>query len=79
MCGHKPKRRNEQSTQNEIKLLETNECTNRFCMYVVSALVCLQHDEGTVEIEDNLHSEYIHVHPFMSCGADISSAAKNSQ
>lgn len=48
-------------------------------MYVVSALVCLQHDEGTVEIEDNLHSEYIHVHPFMSCGADISSAAKNSQ
>ena len=23
------------------------------CM--VSALVCLQHDEGTVEIEDNLH------------------------
>ena len=42
MCGHKPKRRNEQSAQNEFKLLETNECTNRFCMYVVSALVCLQ-------------------------------------
>ena len=40
-------------------------------MYVVSALVCLQHDEGTVEIEDEAH-------PFISCGADTS-AAKNSQ
>ena len=43
---------------------------------VVSALVCLQHDEGTVEIEDNLQEDK--AHPFMSCGADTS-AAKNSQ
>ena len=35
-----------------------------------------KHDEGTVEIEDNLQEDK--AHPFMSCGADTS-AAKNSQ